>query len=303
MLQIVYHPDYRAPLRPNHRFPMSKYGHLHNALTDRGLVAPGSYLAPAPASAGVLGLAHDEAYVARVLELALGPDEVREIGLPCTERVVRRSRLSAAGTTLAAWLALEHGIACNMAGGSHHAGPVGGAGFCIFNDVAVAARSLLAQGLPPPILVVDADVHQGDGTADIFANDPRVFTLSIHATHNFPAVKSRSDMDVELPDGTGDDAYLSALDAALKSALERMTTTPRMIFYNAGVDVHADDKLGRLALSADGIRARDAMVIGTATHLGIPVVGVLGGGYSDDREKLAALHAIMFEEAARAAAL
>lgn len=302
MLPIVYHPHYKAPLRPNHRFPMSKYGHLHNALVARGLVAPGKYLAPAAASAGVLGLAHDGAYVARVLDLALRPEEVREIGLPCTERVVRRSRLSAAGTQLAAWLAFEHGLACNMAGGSHHAGPDAGAGFCVFNDVAVAARALLAQGLTPPVLVVDADVHQGDGTAKIFAEDPRVFTMSIHAEHNFPANKARSDLDLALPDGTGDAEYLAALAAGLDAAFTRMGKEPRLIFYNAGVDVHVDDKLGRLALTKEGIRNRDALVIGTARARGVPIVGVIGGGYSNDRERLADLHAVLFEEAARIAA-
>ncbi|MFK7945367.1 MAG: histone deacetylase [Paracoccaceae bacterium] len=299
MLPIIYHPDYQAPLRANHRFPMSKYGYLHRALTVRGLVSPGSFLSPAPAPTRVLELAHDAAYVTRVLDLALDPAEVRRIGLPCTERVVRRSRLSAAGTQLAAWMALERGIACNMAGGSHHAGPIAGAGFCIFNDVAVAALGLLNQGVTPPILVIDADVHQGDGTAEIFADDSRVFTLSIHAQHNYPARKARSDMDVALPDGTDDKTYLDAFLVAIETAFER--AQPRLVFYNAGVDVHVQDKLGRLALSDDGIRARDALVFSYVRAHNVPVVGVIGGGYSDEPDALAARHAILFEEAARAA--
>lgn len=298
MLPIVYHPDYQAPLRPNHRFPMSKYGYLQKALVSRGLIAPGKFLAPAQAPSGVIELAHDGAYVARVLNMTLDAAEVRRIGLPCTERVVRRSRLSVAGTQLAAWLALEHGIACNMAGGSHHAGPAGGAGFCIFNDVAVAARALLSQGVAPPILVVDADVHQGDGTAEIFADDPDVFTLSVHAANNFPANKVASDLDMALPDGTGDAAYLEALGVALCTALERVQ--PRLVFYNAGVDVHRGDKLGRLGLSTEGIRAREAFVIKTVRARNVPLVGVIGGGYSDNPDGLAALHAILFEEAAKA---
>ena len=297
MLPIVHHPDYLAPLRPGHRFPMSKYGYLREALEARGLMRPGRYIAPVAAGRAEIALAHDPAYVERAFALALSADEIRRIGLPGTERVVRRSRLSASGTTLAGWLALEHGLACNGAGGSHHAGPAGGAGFCVFNDVAVAVRNLLAQGVAGPILIVDADVHQGDGTARIFADEPRVFTLSIHAAKNYPDAKAMSDLDVALPDGMSDADYLAALRVALDTALERMS--PRLAFYNAGVDVHAEDRLGRLALSLDGIRARDAHVLGTLRRAEVPVVGVVGGGYSDDPVALANRHAILFEEAAR----
>ena len=297
MLPIVYHPDYQAPLRPNHRFPMSKYGYLFQALERRGLVASGRYFSPAPASARLLELAHDTEYVNRVLELRMGPEELRQIGLPCTPAVVRRSRLSAAGTHLAAWLALEHGLACNMAGGSHHAASGQGAGFCIFNDVAVAARGLLAQGVLPPILIVDADVHQGDGTAEIFAQDERVVTFSIHAERNYPTNKQPSDLDVALPDGMDDAAYLEALESGLNQVLVGLT--PKIVFYNAGVDVHDSDKLGRLSVSTPGLRARDALVIKTIRNAGIPLVGVIGGGYSDDPADLADRHAILFEEAAR----
>lgn len=297
MLPIIHHPDYQAPLRADHRFPMSKYGYLRRTLAARGLIAPGGYLAPAPASAAQIALAHDAGYVARAFDQTLNPAEVRAIGLPGTERVVRRARLSAAGTLLAAWVAFEHGIACNSAGGSHHAGPGGGAGFCVFNDVAVAAANLLAQGVAGPILVVDADVHQGDGTARIFARDPRVFTLSIHAANNYPGDKATSDLDIPLADGVGDADYLAAIAAGLDRALA--AARPRLAFYNAGVDVWAGDRLGRLGLSDAGIRARDALVLGTLRARDIPVVGVIGGGYDDDPERLAARHAILFEEAAR----
>jgi acetoin utilization deacetylase AcuC-like enzyme len=298
MLPIVHHPDYLAPLKPGHRFPMSKYGYLREALVSRGLLAPGGYLAPSPASAAQVGLAHDPGYVERVLSQGLSTWEVRRIGLPGTERVARRARLSAAGTLLAAWLALEHGIACNSAGGSHHAGPDFGSGFCVFNDVAVAARNLLAQGFAGPILVIDADVHQGDGTARIFAGDDRVFTFSIHAAKNFPARKAVSDLDVALPDDTEDQAYLAAFREGVAQALAR--AQPRLVFYNAGVDVWAEDRLGRLAVSDAGIRARDAHAISAVRGAGIPFVGVVGGGYDDDPQRLAARHAILFEEAARA---
>lgn len=300
MLPIIHHPDYQTVLRPGHRFPMSKYGYLREALIARGLLARGRYLSPAPAGPRVLELAHAVDYVERTMALQLSPDEVRRIGLPANEMVVRRSRLSAAGTLLAGWMALEHGLACNSAGGSHHAAHDYGAGFCVFNDVAVAASALLSQGVAPPIMVIDADVHQGDGTARIFADDDRVFTLSIHAEKNFPARKARSDIDVALPDGTGDDLFLEALEVAVVGALDRVC--PKLVFYNAGVDVHENDKLGRLALSDQGIRDRDAKVIDLVRARGIPLVGVVGGGYANDLRVLAERHAILFEEAARRAA-
>ena len=299
MLPIVHHPDYTAPLRPGHRFPMSKYGYLREALARRGLLDSGRLLSPGPAGAAQIALAHAPAYVERVFAQALAPDEVRRIGLPQSGAVLRRVRLSAAGTTLAGWLALEHGIACNAAGGSHHAGPDYGAGYCVFNDVAVAVRNLLAHGVAGQVLIVDADVHQGDGTARIFEGDGRVFTFSIHAEKNFPARKARSDIDIGLPDGTDDGTYLAALQSGLGQALD--TARPALVFYNAGVDVHVADRLGRLALSDAGIRARDRAVIAAVRGRGVPLVGVLGGGYSHDPLALAERHAILFEEAARAA--
>ncbi|HSF94700.1 MAG TPA: histone deacetylase [Thermohalobaculum sp.] len=299
MLPIVHHPDYLAPLKPGHRFPMSKYGYLRDALVSRGLMTAGGYLAPAPATAAQVSLAHDAGYVERVFSQSLSAWEQRRIGLPGTQQVARRARLASAGTLLAAWLALEHGIACNSAGGSHHAGPDAGAGYCVFNDVGVAVRNLIAQGFSGPVLVIDADVHQGDGTVRIFEGDAGVFTLSIHAARNFPARKAVSDMDVALPDGTGDTDYLEALRAAVARALA--ASAPRLVFYNAGVDVWEGDRLGRLGLSEEGIRARDAHVIAAVRGAGIPLVGVLGGGYDDDPLRLANRHAILFEEAARAA--
>lgn len=298
MLPIVHHPDYIAPLRSGHRFPMSKYGYLREALARRGLLHSGRLVSPGPAGAAQIALAHDPEYVERVFALALATDEVRRIGLPQSEAVLRRVRLSAAGTTLAAWLALEHGIACNAAGGSHHAGPGYGAGYCVFNDVAVAVRNLLAHGLAGTVLIIDADVHQGDGTARIFEGDGRVLTFSIHAEKNFPARKARSDIDIGLPDGSGDDTYLAALRSGLAQALD--AARPALVFYNAGVDVHAADRLGRLGLSDAGIRARDATVIAAVRGRGAALVGVLGGGYSDDPVALAERHAILFEEAAKA---
>ncbi len=297
---IVYHPDYMAPLRPGHRFPMSKYGYLKAALVSRGLLpAVGGFLSPAPSSVRQVAAAHDLGYVERVATQTLAPPEERLIGLPGTAAVARRAFLSAAGTLLAARLALEYGLACNMAGGSHHAGPEGGAGFCVFNDVAVAALALLSEGQVGRVLVVDCDVHQGDGTARVFAARPEAMTLSLHAERNYPARKATSDLDFALPDGLGDAAYLEVLRHALILAEDFAAD---FVFYNAGVDVHRDDRLGRLGLSDEGIRARDALVLGWARARGVPAVGVLGGGYDDDPERLAARHAILFETAAALAA-
>ncbi|MEM7497593.1 MAG: histone deacetylase [Pseudomonadota bacterium] len=299
MLPIVHHPDYQAPLREGHRFPMSKYGYLREALLARGLMTPGRYFAPAPATAGQIGLAHDRSYVDRVLAQTLRPEEVRRIGLPGTEQVARRARLSAAGTYLAALLALEHGLAANSAGGSHHAGPEGGAGFCVFNDVAVAIRNLLAQGHGGRVLVVDCDVHQGDGTARIFEGDERVFTFSLHAANNYPMQKAPSDLDIALTDGTGDTDYLVALEAGLERALA--AARPSIVFYNAGVDIWEGDRLGRLAVSLEGLRARDAAVLTRLRAAGLPTVAVIGGGYGDSPAQVAERHTILFEEAARVA--
>lgn len=297
-LPIVYHPDYMAVLRPGHRFPMSKYGYLHRALVSRGLLSEtGGWIAPVEASLARTAAVHALDYVERVAANRMAPEEVRRVGLPDTPAVARRAFLSAAGTLLAGRLALEHGLACNMAGGSHHAGPEGGAGFCVFNDVAVAAQALLEEGRVRRVLIVDCDVHQGDGTARIFAGRADVFTLSLHAEKNYPARKAASHLDLPLPDGLEDAAYLEMLDHGLCRCA---AFAPDIVFYNAGVDPHREDRLGRLGLSDAGLRARDARVIAWARSRGLPLTGVLGGGYDDIPERLASKHAILFEEAARA---
>ena len=294
-LPIVHHPDYQAPLHDGHTFPMSKYGYLREVLVARGLTTPETWLTPAPATEAMVARAHEPGYVARVFGGALSREEERRIGYPHTERVTRRSRLASAGTLITARFALETGIACNTAGGSHHARYEHGAGFCVFNDVAVAIRALQRDGGLGPVAVVDCDVHQGDGTAAIFRGDPGVFTASIHARGNYPFDKEDSDLDIALPDGSGDDAYLDALRAMLDRVAREGPFS--LAFYNAGVDVHGDDRLGRLTLTEDGIRARDRMVLGWARATGLPIACVLGGGYDRDRRRLAARHAILFEEA------
>lgn len=294
-LPIVHHPDYDARFPPTHRFPMGKYRMLMDALRARGLLSDGNLHVPEPVAPAWLARAHDAAYVEQVLGLAVPRAVEKEIGFPVDAAVSRRAHLAASGTVLAARLALAHGIACNTAGGSHHARRAQGAGFCTFNDVGVAANVLIAEGIDR-ILVVDCDVHQGDGTADIFRDEARVFTFSLHNERNYPARKIPSDLDVGLPDATGDDAYLEVLSSVLPELTAKVR--PEIIFYNAGVDPHFDDRLGRLALTDEGLKARDRMVIGHAGELGIPICGVIGGGYSRDVEALAARHAILFETAA-----
>ena len=295
-LPIVHHSDYDAGFAVSHRFPMSKYPLLMEALAARGLAGDGALQRPEPAAAALLKRAHDATYVDQVIACAVPASIEREIGFPIGPRVSLRARLAVAGTLLAARLALVHGIACNTAGGSHHARRAQGAGFCTFNDVAVAGLALLAEGAVGNILVVDLDVHQGDGTADILRDEPRIFTFSMHGERNYPVRKALSDFDVGLPDGTGDADYMRRLHPLLAelSTLRRWD----IVFYNAGVDVHAEDRLGRLSLSNDGIRARDEAVISCFRALGIPVCGVIGGGYSRDIAALAARHAILFEAAA-----
>jgi acetoin utilization deacetylase AcuC-like enzyme len=292
-LQIVSHPDYDAGFAADHRFPMGKYRKLMEELRDRSLL-DGLNVA-GPAQAAWLKLAHAQPYVDQVIACSVPPQIEKEIGFAVGERVSRRAQLAAGGTVLAARLALEHGIACNTAGGSHHARRAQGAGFCTFNDVAVAALVLLADGLASNILVVDLDVHQGDGTAEILSAEPRTFTFSMHGERNYPVRKIASDIDIALPDGTGDAAYLAGLRDILPALSGKAPWD--IVFYNAGVDPHRDDRLGRLALTDDGLREREKTVIGHFRERGIPVCGVIGGGYSTDVAALAARHAILFEVA------
>ncbi|NDW03995.1 histone deacetylase family protein [Jiella pacifica] len=288
---FIHHPAFDANFDPRHRFPMSKFSRLAEILVEDGVVGPAGYHVPAPALPGWLRLAHDPRYVDQVLFSAVPPAIEKAIGFSVDEKVAMRSRCATGGTVLAARLALAEGLACNTAGGSHHAGRDGGAGFSVFNDVAVAACVLLADGDASRILVVDCDVHQGDGTARIFAAEPRVFTLSIHAERNYPADKARSDLDVGLADGLGDEAYLSALSEALDAASAR--SRPDLVFYNAGVDPHRDDRLGRLALTDAGLAERDRRVVGYFRERGVAVAAVIGGGYSRDIEALARRHSIL----------
>lgn len=295
MLPIVYHPAYSAEIPTEHRFPMGKYRRLAEILVEEGVVAAGDFVQPEPASFEQLSRVHAADYVRQTFDLAIPRAIEREIGLPMTASVVARARAAAGGTVLTARLALERGLACNTAGGSHHAGPLHGAGFCTYNDVAVAAQALLDDGSVSRILVVDLDVHQGDGTAFIFADEPRVFTFSMHGEKNYPLRRATSDLDIDLPDGTEDDAYLARLSDVLPGLVDRVQ--PDLVFYNAGVDPHREDRLGRLALSDEGLAARDAFVLRTCLGKGRPVAGVIGGGYDREVERVARRHAILHRTA------
>ncbi len=295
-LPIVHNPVHPASQSRPRRFPSGKYRRLAEILVEDGLAAPGGFLVPDPAPAAWLALAHDADYVDAVLTGTVPEDIEREIGFPVTEPVADRARMSVGATVLAGELALARGIACTTAGGSHHARYQQGAGYCVFNDVAVAARVLRRKGLITRVLVVDLDVHQGDGTARILAGEADMITYSVHGARNYPVRKAASDCDVPLPDGTDDGPYLDALRQTLPGMLA--AARPDLVFYNAGVDPHQDDRLGRLALTDAGLAARDKLVIATIRERGIPLAGIMGGGYGDDIEALVRRHAILHRTAA-----
>lgn len=275
----VFACDHHAvPLPEKHRFPMEKYRLLREELVASGVLAAGE-IHPAPlVERSRLVAVHDPSYVAAVFAGTLDRRAVGRLGFPWSEALVRRSRASVGGTLAAARAALADGLAGNLAGGTHHALRDAGAGYCVFNDLAVAARALIDDGLVQRVLVLDLDVHQGDGTAAIFAGDERVFTCSVHGARNFPARKQRSDLDVGLADETGDEAYLAAVEAALWESLER--ARPDFVLYQAGVDPLREDRLGRLAVTRAGLAERDRRVLGALHAGGIPAALTLGGGYA-----------------------
>ncbi len=272
---------------------------IYERLLRTGVVDPAQVRVPAALAAReTLELAHCPAYVAAFCEGALPAEAMRRIGFPWTPQLVERTLAEVSGTLLTAELALQHGLACNTAGGTHHAHRAEGSGFCILNDIAVATASLLQRGLAERVLVVDLDVHQGDGTATMLASEPRAYTLSLHCGANFPARKAQSSRDVALPPGTEDDAYLRVLAEELPAALD--ASRPSLVIFDAGVDTHAGDGLGRLALSDEGLWRREAMVLSACLGRGVPVAGLVGGGYCADLEVLAARHCLLHKAAAQA---
>ncbi|AJE22620.1 histone deacetylase [Azotobacter chroococcum] len=296
-LPLVYHDEYSPPFPDGHRFPMEKFRLLRDHLVASGLTSDGELRRPEPCPAEILALAHDPAYIERYCSGALSREELRRLGLPWTPALARRTLLAVGGSLLAAELALEHGLACHLAGGTHHAHYDHPSGFCIFNDLAVIARYLLASGRAGRVLVFDCDVHQGDGTARILEDTPDAITVSLHCEQNFPARKAKSDWDIGLPRGMGDADYLKVVDDALNYLLPLYQ--PDIVLYDAGVDVHRDDALGYLELSDAGLAARDSAVLRHCLEREIPVLGVIGGGYDPDRAALARRHGILHHSAAR----
>jgi acetoin utilization deacetylase AcuC-like enzyme len=295
-MRVSFHPDYRVDLPPTHPYPMGKYPLLHARLLASGVISATDVVEPEEATLDMLAAVHTPDYLARLAANALTTAEIRRLGVPLTPRLWRRSRLAVHGTWLAALAALADGLGGNLAGGTHHAFADHGEGFCVLNDVAVAIRRLRAEGRLRRVLVVDLDVHQGNGTAAIFAGEPDVYTLSLHGARNYPTRKERSSRDVELPDGAGDEAYLAALAPALEAALE--TARPELAFLVAGVDVVAGDRYGRLALTEAGLLRRERHVVATLRDAGCPLAIVLGGGYAATTLRTAQLHALVFEAAA-----
>jgi acetoin utilization deacetylase AcuC-like enzyme len=297
---FIYHPAYSAPLPSSHRFPMAKFRLLHQLLLRRGLAVARSFHQPLPAPRRWIELVHSRRYHQAFSRGALTAREQRRIGLPATRPLVQRSWLAVGGTVLTARLALHHGLACHLAGGTHHAFADHGSGFCIFNDCAVAARVLLGEGRVRQLLVVDLDVHQGDGTAALFAQEPRVFCFSAHCASNFPLRKQRGDLDLPLADGLGDSEYILAIADLLPDLLDQLR--PDLVLYNAGVDPHRNDRLGRLCLSSEGLLQRDRLVLDACLRRGVPVATVIGGGY-DALEPLVERHSLVFRAAVEQARL
>ena len=291
MLHVVHHVDYMAP-RPAHgTFKFDKYQLVMVVLREWGRDSrhPITEHAPEPCPREWLEAVHCPDYVAQVFAANVPREKERRIGFPVTPHIASRVRHTNGGTYLAARLAMEHGYAANSAAGSHHALHDTGAGYCVFNDLAVCANRLIGEGLARRVLVVDLDVHQGDGTASLMAGREDVFTLSLHAEKNFPARKARSSLDIALPDGMGDEAYLAELQRHLPRVLDSFA--PDIVLYQAGVDPHADDKLGRLALTDTGLERRDRYVVAQVRQRGLPVASALGGGYGEDQREVAARHA------------
>ena len=293
-LSVVNHEDYLAKIGDDHKFPINKFGELANYLIEKRVVK--SFHKPYACSEETLKRAHSESYIKNIKNKTLDKNDIKKIGFPLVDSVIRRSLIATGGTVLASKLAINNGLACNTAGGSHHANFDGGAGYCVFNDVAVSAQYLLDRGLAGRILIVDLDVHQGNGNSDIFKNNKNVFTFSMHSKSNYPAKKSISDLDVELDDNMEDKQYIEILKFYLNQLNQESFD---YVFYIAGVDIHFNDRLGKLKISDEGINLRDELVTENFFSKGVPLCGVLGGGYNKDFNKLVELHASLHQSCAK----
>ena len=292
-LPLIYHPIYSVPLPANHPFPMAKFARLEQWLRNSNSADELSFIEPPRATAEQLQRAHCAGYVERFCAGQLSAKELRRIGLPWSQQLADRTVTAVGGTIATVNAALQHGLAGHLAGGTHHAHREFGAGYCIFNDLAVAALEVLAIGAVERLIIVDLDVHQGDGSAEILKDEPRAFTFSMHAAKNFPARKKLSDYDVPLESGLDDAGYLQALAQHLPRALEE--SAAELVIFDAGIDVHAGDRLGLLNISDDGLRQRERYVINLARDAGLPVAAVIGGGYDRDLEALTRRHAVVHQ--------
>jgi acetoin utilization deacetylase AcuC-like enzyme len=288
MLKIAFDPIYAHPLPEGHRFPMLKYELIPAQLLHEGLIEQENLFSPEPLDEATILLTHDQAYWEQLRDLTLPSKEQRRIGFPLNAQLVEREIRIAKGTIDGCHYAMDNGVAFNVAGGTHHAGSNWGEGFCMLNDQAIAANYLLNNGLVKSILIIDLDVHQGNGTAEIFEHEPRVFTFSMHGANNFPARKERSDLDIPLPDGVTDDEFLNIVKQTVPDLIDRVK--PDFIFYLAGVDVLASDKLGKLAISKEACKERDHFVLQQCEQAGIPVQVSMGGGYSPDIKDILEAH-------------
>lgn len=275
---------------------MEKFALLHNYLKTAGISKRSNTLRPGRCKSGLLELAHCPDYLNRFTSNKMEEKELRRLGLPWSEELLRRTLISPAGTLLTAHTALKYGIACHLAGGTHHAHFDFGSGFCVLNDLAITAKALLHFNLVNKVVIFDCDVHQGDGTATILKNEPRAFTCSIHCEKNFPARKAQSDIDVELKTGISDAEYLDCIESTLLEVIDK--SQPDIILYDAGVDVYAGDPLGLLNISLKALKDREYLVLSTCKQKAIPVATVIGGGYDNDRVALVRRHALVVEAAA-----
>jgi len=295
MLKIAFSSIYKYKLPEGHRFPMEKYELIPAQLLYQGIVQQEHFFEPKPLEEKWILRTHCPEYWKSLKELTISPKAARKIGFPMTANLVERGRVIAQGTIDCALYAMQHGVAMNVAGGTHHSYKDHGEGFCVLNDFAITSNYLLDKKLVKKVLIVDLDVHQGNGTAKIFEDDPRVFTFSMHGSKNYPLHKEASDLDIPLPDGTNDEAYLSILRAKLPRLIQDVA--PDIILYLSGVDVLASDKLGRLGMSIEGCQERDKIVFETTKLFQIPIAVSMGGGYSPKVADIVDAHTNTFKMA------